>query len=483
MATFDVEPPRMSGQFPTPPAAPNAAPTFPDPPKWEDFEPSKTELKGLGKLAYYLSGTSKAIKTRAEADYKQAVCDWEEGAQKRESALKGYQTRMANYQSALEQHNQKKDSITEELSLARSSFESARKKFESDKAADLAALNELREGCRNADVEAIERVVQLVCLWIPTTLSLPAVPEIRFDPNSSVLLVDLQVPNVEDAAVYVPLKTKSRPVNRKEVEKLQQFLTYSVSLRIIHEVFATDLLHQIGLVCVNSRLNYINKSTGQRVEDTIASIAVERDEFSKIDVSNVDPKSCFRSLKGLTTPSYSELSAVKPIMTFDRNDSRIVAGKAVLEEINERANLASMNWEDFEHLVRELFSRMFSERSAAAEVNVTRASRDYGVDAIVFDPDPIHGGKFVIQAKRYVNRVDVSAVRDLYGTVQNEGANKGYLVTTSSFGPDAHAFAKDKPLTLIDGQNLLHLFSEYGYIFRIDLNEARQELNLRPKTT
>jgi hypothetical protein len=87
------------------------------------------------------------------------------------------------------------------------------------------------------------------------------------------------------------------------------------------------------------------------------------------------------------------------------------------------------------------------------EVKVTRASRDGGVDAIAFDPDPIRGGKIVIQAKRYTNTVELSAVRDLYGTVVNEGAMKGILVTTSSFGPGAYAFARDKPLTLLAGGN------------------------------
>jgi restriction system protein len=54
-----------------------------------------------------------------------------------------------------------------------------------------------------------------------------------------------------------------------------------------------------------------------------------------------------------------------------------------------------------------------------------RAGGDGGVDAVVFDPDPIRGGKIVIQAKRWTNTVGVAAVRDLYGTVMNEGANKG----------------------------------------------------------
>jgi len=47
---------------------------------------------------------------------------------------------------------------------------------------------------------------------------------------------------------------------------------------------------------------------------------------------------------------------------------------------------------------------------------VTQASRDGGVDAVAFDPDPIRGGKIVIQAKRYAYTVGVSARRDLYGT-------------------------------------------------------------------
>ena len=131
-----------------------------------------------------------------------------------------------------------------------------------------------------------------------------------------------------------------------------------------------------------------------------------------------------------------------------------------------------MDWQEFEHLIREVFEKEFS--SAGGEVKVTQASRDGGVDAIGYDPDPIKGGKFVIQAKRYINTVGVSAVRDLYGTVMNEGANKGILVTTSDYGPDAYGFAKDKPLTLISGANLLHMLEKHGYRARIDLQEARR---------
>ena len=57
----------------------------------------------------------------------------------------------------------------------------------------------------------------------------------------------------------------------------------------------------------------------------------------------------------------------------------------------------------------------------------------------------------------------MAAVRDLYGTVLNEGATKGILVTTSDYGPDAYGFAKDKPLVLMGGANLLHLLEKHGH--------------------
>ena len=133
-----------------------------------------------------------------------------------------------------------------------------------------------------------------------------------------------------------------------------------------------------------------------------------------------------------------------------------------------------MDWQDFENLISELFSKFFS--SDGQEVKVTQSSRDKGVDAIAFDTDPIKGGKIVIQAKRYTNVVDVSAVRDLYGTLMNEGAMKGILVTTANYGKDAYDFVKDKPITLLNGNELLGLLETHGYKFKIDLKEAKKIL-------
>src|SRR5260370_38109479 len=112
----------------------------------------------------------------------------------------------------------------------------------------------------------------------------------------------------------------------------------------------------------------------------------------------------------------------------------------------------------FESLITNLFQKM------GLETRLTQAARDGGVDCVPYDPRPIFGGKVIIQAKRYKNTVGVSAVRDLFGTLQNEGASKGILVTTSGYGKAAFDFAAGKPLELLGGSHLLYLLTEHAGI-------------------
>src|SRR5208283_3038724 len=191
-----------------------------------------------------------------------------------------------------------------------------------------------------------------------------------------------------------------------------------------------------------------------------------------INLSQVDPKACFKKLKGVSGSKLSDLSPVRPVLQLIKDDKRFVSSYGVADGLDDSYNLAAMDWLDFENLIREVFEKEFS--IGGGEVKITRASRDGGVDAVAFDPDPIRGGKIVIQAKRYTNTVSVSAVRDLYGTVMNEGATKGILVTTADYGPDAYEFAKGKPLTLLSGSELLYLLQKHGHRARIDLAEARR---------
>jgi restriction system protein len=57
--------------------------------------------------------------------------------------------------------------------------------------------------------------------------------------------------------------------------------------------------------------------------------------------------------------------------------------------------------------------------------------------------------------------VQVDAVRDLFGAMDHERANKGILITTSKFAPACYKFAENKPMGLIDGSILLDMIQRY----------------------
>lgn len=302
--------------------------------------------------------------------------------------------------------------------------------------------------------------------------------KIEYFPENKLLFCDLYLPTLEETpnlkkySVNSMLKEKFEYFSEKEIKKIYNKINYSIIIRTINELFSFDYKNYFDLIAINGKVKRINPATGIETDNCILSIQTNKNEFSKINPKQVDPYSCFKYLKGLSGIDLSNCTPIKPIIQINE-DRRIVESRDI--EFSEYTNLASMNWEDFEHLIRELFEKEFS--SNGGEVKVTQASRDGGVDAIAYDPDPIKGGKIVIQAKRYTNIVGVSAVRDLYGTVLNEGANKGILVTTSDYGSDSYEFIKGKPLTLLNGNNLLYLLEKHGQKAKIDIQEARDLLN------
>ena len=294
--------------------------------------------------------------------------------------------------------------------------------------------------------------------------------------KSCVVDYDLPAPNVLPSLKEVRFNQARHEFSEKHLSdadraKLYDSVIYQIALRTLHVVFAADEHGFVDRVTFNGWVEYVDPATGIDERSCILSVGAKRSAFDKIDLGRVDPRECFKTLKGVAASKLIGLAPVAPLERPRLADGRFIESRDIASNVDAGANIAAMDWQDFEHLVRQVFESEFA--SDDGEVRVTQASRDGGVDAVVFNPDPIKGGKIVIQAKRYTNTVDVGAVRDLYGTVVNEGASKGILVTTSQFGPDARKFAHGKPLTLIDGANFLFLLEKIGVRARINLQEAK----------
>lgn len=246
-----------------------------------------------------------------------------------------------------------------------------------------------------------------------------------------------------------------------ELKDIYQDIIASVALRTMHEIFEADQGDHVQAICFNGYIHAVDPATGRDIQPHLISVRTTSERFGEIDLFRIDKSICLRNLGAQVSRRPDEAQPVKPIVEFDMADARFVDQTDLVSGLSSAINLMELTPTEFEHLVANLFGQM------GLDSKLTRSSRDGGVDCVAYDPRPVLGGKVVIQAKRYRNTVGVSAVRDLFGTMMNEGANKGILVATSGYGPDAFDFAKDKPIELIDGGGLLYLLQEIGVQARI----------------
>lgn len=342
----------------------------------------------------------------------------------------------------------------------------------------------VKSGYESLKPEAIKLYCKLVLQFSNLPEEFPSDFDSDYNPDTKILILDHALPAPERLSRVKEVKfVESRQelveslLSEGDFDELYDDALYQTCLRRIYELFRADTAGALAAIVFNGWIESVDRATGNDTRACVLSVHEKKDEFQKINLARVDPKACFKALKGIGSSTLHSLTPIAPVLKINRDDKRFVASHEVVGGLDERFNLAAMDWEDFEHLIRELFEKEFSK--SGSEVRVTQASRDGGVDAVVLDPDPIHGGKTIIQAKRYTNTVGVAAVRELYGTVMNEGAMKGILVTTADYGPDAYEFAKGKPIVLLNGANLLHLLEKHGHKAKIDIKEAKRILGER----
>lgn len=230
------------------------------------------------------------------------------------------------------------------------------------------------------------------------------------------------------------------------------------ALRTLHELFQADRGDHVETIVLNCYVETTDRATGRPARPHLVTVRTSKETFQGLNLAQVDPLACLRGLNAGVSRSPHELLPVRPILEFDMVDPRFIEESDVLTSLEQRPNLMELSPKEFEGLIGNLFQSM------GLEARQTQASRDGGVDCVAYDPRPIFGGKVIIQAKRYKNTVGVSAVRDLFGTMQNEGASKGILVTTSGYGKASFEFAEGKPLELLSGSNLLYLLAEHAGI-------------------
>lgn len=107
---------------------------------------------------------------------------------------------------------------------------------------------------------------------------------------------------------------------------------------------------------------------------------------------------------------------------------------------------------DFERFLVKLYKQM-----GYAVIEHTQLSHDQGADLVVKKS----GLKYVIQAKRYKGKVGNDAIQQVTAAINHYGADKGIVITSSTFTDSAVALAKSNKIELLDGKDLKEMIEEY----------------------
>ena len=374
----------------------------------------------------------------------------------------------ARYKKGMEKYSNLVEEREKEIDQLQQKYDEGKKAFQEKLNQRNFEVNEFEKSYFAGDSNAIVSYCSMVLERSEYPEVFPQEFRIAYVPEPNELVIEYELPTSEVAPMveqYSYIKTKDeireKAKAKTKLKHLYQDVVASVCLRTIHEMFEADQGNHVGVIVFNGFVQTIDPATGQDIRPYILSVRTTKERFEEINLSRVDKLVCLRNLGASVSSSPQEASPVKPIVEFSMVDPRFVNQSDVLSDLEARPNLMDLDPFEFENLISNLFSQM------GFETKQTRTSKDGGVDAIAFDTRPIVGGKLVIQAKRYKNVVGVSAARDLYGTMINEGANKGILVTTSHYGAAAYDFVNDKPIELIDGGGLLYLLDQINVSARI----------------
>ncbi|UYB38747.1 restriction endonuclease [Streptomyces sp. Je 1-4] len=317
-------------------------------------------------------------------------------------------------------------------------------------------LDGLRDGEPDAAVEYFSAALYSSTAWPE---GFPRQVAAAYDPTARQLVLDWELPGYDivpeaKSVRYMPTADQEKETARPAAQRralYRDVLAQSVLL-VLRDLFAADTYGTLDSVALNGFVDDVDPVTGRPAQVCLATVMAPRSAFDTFHLAQVSAVECLTDgLRGQLAARPDQRTAVRPARLPDD-----VGGGVVSHGTDSEPDLYEMDPIAFENLIAELF------RAMGMQAVTTQRSGDGGVDVDALDPDPIRGGKIVVQVKRYRHTVPPTAVRDLYGTVQSEGANKGVLVTTSRFGPGAHTFANGKPLSLIAGSELVDLLGRYG---------------------
>ena len=164
--------------------------------------------------------------------------------------------------------------------------------------------------------------------------------EMDFEAETGALIVDYELPPPDTfptlkAVKYDLLGDAFEQIYLSESERVQLYdgALYQTCLRTLHEVCAADEAGVIASVTFNGWVNFTDTVNGKLARACILSVQATSDAIKQVNLRALDPKTCFRTLKGVAAAKLADMSAVVPILRLKSADDRFVPANDIVETV------------------------------------------------------------------------------------------------------------------------------------------------------
>lgn len=299
---------------------PPMPPVFKDLPKEPCVEHFEPHFSLLDKVIKPLRG--KAI-NRAEMLYKEAISEWKKSFDEVSSfntALKEqYEQKVKKYEKEVQIINERYNELEKNWAEEKNTFYNTQIKHNE-------TIEKLKEKYFRRDPDGIIQYCRMVLNNSKYPDTFPKEFILDYNSDNKILIVEYVLPSPNELPRLKEVKYivstndfKESLLSETQLLKNYDYTVYKITLRTLYELFKADKEGAIDTIIFNGFVNAIDKATGMIINNCIVSVQVNKIEFNEINLSNVDPKTCYKYLKGIGSSKLSSMIAIEPIARIDKN--------------------------------------------------------------------------------------------------------------------------------------------------------------------
>lgn len=272
------------------------------------------------------------------------------------------------------------------------------------------------------------------------------IDNLNFHTEGKILEITVNLPSPD----FIKKIPKNVKLNKKTYEneysyysstfynKLYTIFTENIVLMKLFEV-AYIFCDYINYIDLNAKISDINPLNGKVDKINVLSVEIPCKEFATINAKEADPDRVLRYYGAKISKDMLNLVAVSP-KGYSKNNN-IVPHKISIENIN-----SNLDGFQFEYFAKDLLLS-----NGFYDVEVTKASGDYGADVIAYKDDV----KYAVQCKKFTSPVGTKAIQEVMGSKSIYNCHVAVVLTNNYFTSNAKELAEKNNVLLWDRDKLI----------------------------